>query len=235
MPKTATKELISEVFLTGWELGCKGLTVYRDGCRDGVLILQNTKENKPQGSIVPQHAPKRPKELNCDIHHATINGEKWTIFVGLLGKTPYEVIGGLARYVSIPKRVKSGKIVKINGANTPARYDLHYDYENPEEETVIKDIGNVFENSTQETFTRTISLSLRHGVPVQYIVEQLQKDNGKDSDLFSFNKGMGRVLKKYIVDGTKASQKTCDGCGGTDLVYKEGCATCFNCGFSKCG
>jgi ribonucleoside-diphosphate reductase alpha chain len=234
LPKDASKELISEVFLTGWELGCKGLTVYRDGCRDGVLILDDNKINKEE-TIVSHHAPKRKKELNCDIHHATIQGEKWTIFVGLLGKAPYEVIGGLAKYVSIPKRVKSGKIVKVNGAVVPARYDLHYDYENPEEETVIKDIGNVFENSVQETFTRTISLSLRHGVPVQYIVEQLQKDNGKDSDLFSFNKGMARVLKKYIVDGTKASQKTCEFCGGTELIYKEGCVSCMSCQWSKCG
>lgn len=233
LPKDASKELISEVFLTGWELGCKGLTVYRDGCRDGVLILDDNKINKEE-TIVSHHAPKRKKELNCDIHHATINGEKWTIFVGLLGKIPYEIIGGLAKYVSIPKRVKSGKIVKINGTTVPARYDLHYDYESPEEETVIKDIGNVFENSTQETFTRTLSLSLRHGVPIQYIVEQLQKDNGKDSDLFSFNKGMARVLKKYIVDGTKASQKTCDGCNGTELIYKEGCVSCLVCGWSKC-
>jgi ribonucleoside-diphosphate reductase alpha chain len=232
LPNDVTKETVGEIYMSAWEHGCKGYTVYRDGSRDGVLITK--KSNNNQETIVPHHAPRRKKELECDIHHATINGEKWTIFVGLLGKTPYEVIGGLAKYVSIPKRVKSGKIVKVNGTVVPARYDLHYDYENPEEETVIKDIGNVFENSTQETFTRTISLSLRHGVPIQYIVEQLQKDNGKDSDLFSFNKGMGRVLKKYIVDGTKASQKTCDGCGGTELIYKEGCVSCLVCGWSKC-
>ena len=235
LPKDATRETVSEVYMAAYDSLCKGFTVYRDGCRDGVLVSSSPVVSK----FEQRNAPKRPKELSCDIHHATVMGEKWSLFVGLMDGKPYEIIGGLAKYVCIPKRVKSGKITKINGPDNPrARYDLHYDFEqDTEEETIIKDIGRVFENPTNEAFSRTMSLALRHGTPVQYVVEQLLKGSDKDSSLQSFSKVVSRVLKKYIQDGTKSSsQKTCENpdCLNPEIVYKEGCVSCMSCGWSKC-
>jgi ribonucleoside-diphosphate reductase alpha chain len=216
--------------MAGWESGCKGVTVYRDGCRDGVLI---TAEVKKKDSFTTHDAPKRPKELMCDIHQATIQGEKWTIFIGKLEDKPYELFGGLSRYVNIPKKVKEGKILKFNGvANPIARYDLHYG--DIDDETIIRDLTSVFENPTHGAFTRTLSLALRHGAPVQFIVEQLQKGD-KGSDFYSFSKVISRVLKSYIANGTKASSKKCPSCSLESLVYKEGCISCESCGHSKCG
>jgi ribonucleoside-diphosphate reductase alpha chain len=98
----------------------------------------------------------------------------------------------------------------------------------------IKDIGNIFQNETNSAFSRVLSLSLRHGAPVQYVVEQLIKGSDKESDLFSYSKGMSRVLKNYIKDGTKTSQKKCEVCDSTNLAFQQGCVTCLNCGNSKC-
>ena len=97
---------------------------------------------------------------------------------------------------------------------------------------VIKDITNIFNNTTYATFTRTLSLALRHGTPVQFVVEQLLK--GTDEDLFSFSKAASRVLKHYIIDGTTRDKKCLD-CGASDLIYQEGCMLCKSCGSSKCG
>jgi ribonucleoside-diphosphate reductase alpha chain len=65
------------------------------------------------------------------------------------------------------------------------------------------------------------------------MVEQLQKD--KAADMFSFSKVIARVLKKYISDGTQASEKKCDNCGseGT-MIFQEGCVSCTSCSWSKC-
>lgn len=241
VPNETPVEVIKDIYMTGWESGCKGVTVYRDGCRSGVLISAE----KPKTTVVAaeddafsdHHAPRRPKELNCDVIHTTVKGERWTFFVGKLNERPYEVMGGLSKYVTIPKRIKNGKILKHNGELNPvARYDFHYDYEKgPEDESVVKDLNMMFENATNAAFTRTISLALRHGTPVQYIVEQLLKGSEKDDDLFSFSRAVSRVLKHFIKDGTKASDKKCSACGSVNLIYQEGCVSCMDCGHSKCG
>jgi len=55
-----------------------------------------------------------------------------------------------------------------------------------------------------------------------------------DEHLNTWKAGVERVVKKYIKDGEKAEGK-CPDCGSTNLVFKEGCLTCMNCGNSKCG
>lgn len=234
LPNSASKDLVAEIYLKAWESGCKGFTVYRDGCRSGVLVADSPKE-KPESASVGRQAPKRPAELPCDVHIMTVGGEKWTFFVGMLDSKPYEIIGGLSKFVSIPKRVKNGKIIKTTVPDG-ARYDFCFDFEKgPDEETIIKDTTNCFENATHGAFTRTISLALRHGTPVQYIVEQLAKGSEKEDDLFSFSKAAARVLKQYIAEGTKGNtDKKCKECGANGLVYSEGCLRCLNCGNSKC-
>jgi ribonucleoside-diphosphate reductase alpha chain len=235
LPSDVDIETVKDVYMTGWELGCKGITVYRDGSRSGVLVATTDKaENTRMSSnISTSVAPKRIDELTCDIHQANIKGEAWTILVGLLNGSPYEVIGGLSEYVEIPRRYQSGKIKKRVRKSVPSKYDLVVGTNG--EEFVIKDVVKVFDNPNHSAFTRTISLGLRHGVPVQYMVEQLQKD--KDADLFSFSKVIARCLKKYIVDGTKVSNGVFDTgcCDSPNVVYQEGCATCVNCGMAKCG
>jgi len=229
LPNNVTEDLVSEVYMKAWEAGCKGFTIYRDGSRSGVLISNEPKKEKDgrPTDINPVMAPKRPQSLDCDIKKVKIDGESWTIFVGLLNGKPYEVFGGLAKFVDIPSKNKVGKIVKTNGI-----YNLVSGSD--EDQLTIKDIANVFENKTYEAFTRMISLNLRHGVPVHYIAEQLTKD--KYAEMTSFSKVIARVLKSYIKDGEKSSsEKKCPSCGSEDsLIYQEGCLTCKSCGYSKC-
>lgn len=232
IPNEATEELVDTVYMKAWESGCKGFTVYRDGCRSGVLVSQDKQD---KNDFIQTTAPKRDKKMPCDIHRVTISGEAWTILVGLYKEKPYEVFGGLSKYVLIPKKYKTGAIIKTNKkrSNGGGVYELHYG-EDEEDMNVVGDIIDVFDNPTHGAFTRTLSLALRHGAPVQYICEQLQKDE-KDSDMYSFSRVIARVLKKYIADGTKSSDKICENCGAEGaVVYKEGCKTCASCGYSKC-
>ncbi len=237
IPEEATKELVSQVYMRAWEKGCKGFTVYRDKCRDGVLISKSTaasnktQDGRPMG-IELVMAPKRPLELPCDIKKAKIQGEQWTIFVGLLDGKPYEVFGGLSKYVDIPNKFKMGKIAKNGKVQDITTYNLIVG--EGEDQMMVKDIANVFENANFGAFTRTISLALRHGTPVQYVVEQLQKD--KHSDVTSFSIVIARVLKHYIKDGTKSTaQRKCPKCGKENsFAYQEKCLKCMNCDWSKC-
>jgi ribonucleoside-diphosphate reductase alpha chain len=222
LPKGTAPEVVAELYQLGWKLGLKGITVYVDGSRDGVLITETKKDVFPQ-----YNAPKRPQTLECDIHNLTVKGEKWTVLVGLLDNKPYEILGGANKLVDLPKSAKKGTILKTSITKNKARYDLVVD------DLTVKDVVQVFDNANYSAFTRLLSLSLRHGAPINYVVEQMQKD--ETSDMFSFARCIARVLKQYVPNGTKATgQKTCDECGSTELSYQDGCVSCTTCGWSKC-
>ena len=228
LPKGTDPEVVSRLYQLGWKLGLKGITVYVDGSRTGVLVT-NTDDEKEE---FPQHqAVKRPSDLPCNIHHTTIQGEKWIILVGMLDGKPYEVMGGLSNLIEIPAKHTEGILVKHPRKTMNSVYDLRVGKNG--DTIVVKDIVKVFDNPNYAAFTRLISLSLRHGANIQYVVEQMQKD--RDSDMFSFAKCVARVLKNYITDGSKASDKVCPECGADGLIYVEGCLTCRDCGYAKCG
>jgi|LWDU01.1.fsa_nt_gi ribonucleoside-diphosphate reductase alpha chain len=229
LPSDASVEDVKKVYWRGWKKGLKGVTVYRDGCRSGVLVADTDGETR---QFQTHKAPKRSSSLECEIHHTTIQGQAWTILVGLMDDRPYEIMGGLRQYIEIPRKYKFGELVKIPYKSKDSRYDLVVG--NDGDQLVIKDIVRMFDNPNHSAFTRTISLALRHGAHIQYVVEQLQKD--READMFSFAKVVARVLKKYIANGTKASTHTCENCS-TDgsLVYQEGCVMCTSCGHGKCG
>lgn len=234
LPKETTAETVGTIYLEAWKKGLKGVTVYVDGSRDGVLIEKTKQLNDSKErpiTIQQSQAPTRPIELTCDIKKAKVQGEEWTLFVGLLDGKPYEVFGGLSKHVDIPNKCKTGKLIKNGKVDGVSTYNLIIG--DGDDQMTIKDLVNVFENPNFGSFTRTISLALRHGAPIQYIVEQLQKD--KHSDMTSFSRVTARVLKSYIQDGTKSTDKTCPTCKkDNSLIYESGCVMCSVCGWSKC-
>ena len=186
-------------------------------------------------AIKESHAPRRPAKLVCDIHRANIKGEQYLVLVGMMDDRPYEIFAGLSQYVEVPKKAKRGTLIK-NGRNKDgiATYNLEIGLAD-DDVVVFKDVVELFDNPTYGAFTRTLSTAMRHGVPVQHLVEQLRKD--KHGDITSFSSVIARVLSKhYIPDGTKSGQeKSCPSCGSDQLAYQQGCVTCMQCGNSKCG
>jgi len=228
LPEETPPALVGELYMEAWKRGLKGVTVYVEGSRSGVLVTKKA-ENTEE---FPQHtAPKRPIELDCNLHHTTIKGEKWVIMVGLMDDKPYEVMGGLSNLIEIPRDKAKGILVKNPRKSMNSIYDLKVGTNG--DTIIIKDLVKVFDNANHSAFTRMISLGLRHGASIQYVVEQLQKD--RDSDMFSFAKCVARVLKNYIPDGQEATEKTCSECNEPNLIYVEGCVTCTSCGYAKCG
>jgi ribonucleoside-diphosphate reductase alpha chain len=226
--------MVREIYLTAWKHGCKGITIYRDSCREGVLVSNDVNDLDRPMNIVDSHAPKRPNKLECDVHRVNVKGEQYLVFVGLLNNRPYEVFAGLSECVEVPKKAKKGILVKNGRKEGVATYNLKIPY-GDDDEIMFKDVVNLFDNPAYGALTRTISLALRHGVPIQYLVEQLRKD--RHSDFTSFSNVIARVLSKaYVKDGTKATfEKTCELCGSTKFTYQQGCPQCMGCGNGKCG
>ena len=65
LPSTVTEEEVSEIYMESWKKGLKGITVYRDGSRSGVLITESTKDKQ---TFEYKDAVKRPRELDADVH-----------------------------------------------------------------------------------------------------------------------------------------------------------------------
>lgn len=237
LPKSASKKLVHECYMRAWKSGCKGFTVYREGSRTGVILdgseQKQSGDAREQDQITETHAPRRPSHLPCDIQHTSVKGEKWVVIVGLMKDKPYEVFAGLADKVDLSKSVKRAVLFKHpkKAKKSESVYDLRPDVD---KDALVQDVVAQFNNPTYGSLTRSVSLSMRHGVPVQFIVEQLTRD--KNADITSFNAALARVLKRYIQDGsTSSSEKSCSQCGASPLTYLEGCVSCVSCGWSKCG
>lgn len=236
LPENVSRDVVSRCYLRAWQKGCKGFTIYREGSRTGVIIDPKAgakpKDPRESGEIQTTHAPKRPVELPCDVHFTRIKGEAWIVLVGRLNDKPYEVFAGEAdKVIQIPRKHQRGMLIKRPKKGAESIYDLALG--EGEDQLVVKDVVTTFADEENGAFTRALSLSMRHGVPTQYIVEQLLRD--KNSDFQRFSAVLARVLKKYIQNGSAASsQKACTQCGASPLTYQEGCATCKACGWSKC-
>lgn len=81
--------------------------------------------------------------------------------------------------------------------------------------------------------TRVISLLLRHGVLMKFIVAEL--DKVQDVYVGSFLYQIKKFMSQYIKDGEQVEGETCPNCGSKNLVYQEGCKSCLDCNDSKCG
>lgn len=208
LPETVSAAEVRSIYEQAWREGLKGVTVYRDNCRTGVL-LTGPGSGVGSGRVVEHDAPARPERLECDIHRVTVDGEGWTICVGLLDGRPYEVFAGLSRTVEVPRRWSKGEIVKVRlsrradarparrgGSKGASRYDLVVgDADDP---LVVRDIAVAFGDEETGWATRLLSTSLRHGVPLKFIVQQLRRAGG--ASLGALNRVMARVLAGYVVD-----------------------------------
>lgn len=213
LAKETTEEEIADIYIESWKQGLKGITIYRDGCREGVL----TKVEKPT-TITDRQAPKRPKELEADAYLIKAKGEQFIILVGMLDGKPYEIFAFRPRN-PISFKPHKGIITKVS--------KMHYSFTS--EIFHIDNLELANENVEENAATLYSSMLLRHGVNIKYIVKTAKKVN---DNISSFSSAMCRVLSKYIPN-EEIKGEVCPDCGGT-LVREGGCIHCKDCGYSKC-
>jgi len=242
LPEDVSEETVSKVYETGWRSGCKGITVYRDGSRSGVLVGVEEKKT----DFHENHAPKRPKRLKGEIHRFQNSLEKWIAVVGIKDGKPYEIFTGKFEngLSNLPNNVKDCEVVKniievevLNDDNEPIkikkkRYDIEYLDSNGVKQ-VHAGLNHAF-NPEYWNYAKLFSGVLRHGMPIVYVYELIDSLNLNSDHLNTWKNGVARVIKRYVKDGEKGKGK-CPDCGSDNLVYKEGCLTCMSCGNSKCG
>jgi len=216
IPENTPVEMVDKVYRTAHKSGCKGMTIYREGSRSGILVSNNEIKDE----LLYIDAVKRPKELPVDIYHKTALKENWIIIVGKLGDKPYEIwaFPEVENHL-FPTKITKGKLIKTKSRHYRlVGEDLGKTYEI---ENIVALVGDLGQSST-----RKFSMMLRHHIDPKWIIQDISEYQLVNS----FEKVIQRVLKNYVIDdGEKCSE-----CGG-ELIHKDGCVICKECGWSKCG
>ena len=241
LPNDVDEELVGKLYEEAWRVGCKGVTVYRDGSRSGVLIAaSDKKEDVPDGKTIcfpyDEEHFTRPKELECDVVRFQNAKDKWIAFVGLKDGKPYEIFTGLAddeEGILLPKTVTEGKIIKTTDGNGNKRYDFQFQNKRGYK-TTVEGLSHKFDKEYWN-YAKLISGVLRYGMPIDQVIKLVSGLQLDSESINTWKVGVERALKKYIPDGTHIAGQECPSCGHKALIYQEGCLTCKNCGYSKCG
>ena len=235
LPSDVSESLVGELYLEAWRVGCKGVTVYRDGSRSGVLI--STEEKKEEENDTLEHFPlTRPEVLEAEVVRFQNNKEKWIAFIGLSDGKPYEIFTGLADDedgILLPRWVNEGYIIKNRNEDGTGRYDFQFENKRGYK-TTIEGLSHKFDPEYWN-YAKLISSTLRHGMPIEKVVELINSLQLDSESINTWKNGVARALKRFVPDGTEIKGQTCMNCNGTNLIYQEGCLTCKDCGSSKCG
>ncbi|MDW7694372.1 adenosylcobalamin-dependent ribonucleoside-diphosphate reductase [Flammeovirgaceae bacterium SG7u.111] len=240
LPEDVAVERVGEIYLEAWKHGLKGITVYRDGSRSGVLVADTKKEEKDKdqvlNEIIETKAPKRPKELEARVIRFRNEDQQWLGVVGLLNGRPYEVFTGRAEDAfALPSYVTQGWIIKSSVEDgDSSRYDFRYT-DSQGYRVTIEGLSRSFSKEFWN-YAKLISSILRHGMPLPQIVDLVSNLNLDKDYINTWKNGVARALIKFIPNGTNAADRMCGSCGDPEgLIYQEGCLKCKSCGYTKCG
>lgn len=232
IPETATEDLVSQIYQKAWESGCKGMTIYRDGSRSGVLVSNDKKGEASKDDFIETKAPPRPRIIEADVIRFQNNYEKWLAVIGKINDKPYEVFTGKAEDFYLPPYVETGWVVKVKNKGERTRYDFQFEDKQGYRITVPA-LSRSFEQEFWN-YAKLISGVLRHGMPLNYVIDLISNLNFPEDNINTWRNGVVRSLKRYIPDGTQAVDTICPACGEDTVVYEDGCLICKSCGHSKC-
>jgi len=225
-PRDARPEDVERVYLLAYELGVKGVTIYRDGSRqEQVLNIGEVKRKSADGG----KGSAGPIQMELGPQGTAVMPVRPSRSPVLHGETREKVTGCGSLYVTINEDEFGPREVFANMGKA----------------------GGCASAST-EAIGRLISLAFRYGVPPDKIVKQLRgirchvPHGFGPNQILSCPDAIGKALaEKYHVGGNgnkvvgqleipiQYAQGACPDCGGA-IEYEGGCMVCRACGYSKC-
>ena len=237
-PRDATPDDVKEVYWLAYRLGCKGVTIYRDGSRES-QVLNIGKVNAPKADA-PQEEKVREVAKKCAPEGAPPR---------IVPRPRPEITNGLT------ERVKIG----CGNLYITVNYDEHGICE------VFTNTGRHGGCPSQsEATSRLVSVALRSGLDVDTIIKQLRGIRCPSTirqpgmKVTSCPDAIARMIQKVVhyQNGNGVSSavsipdtydtdtdvipvpadggQLCPECGGL-IEHEGGCVICHNCGYSKCG
>jgi ribonucleoside-diphosphate reductase alpha chain len=225
LPEDITEDIISNIYRTAWECGCKGMTIYREGSRPGILTQGKKTGNKALSST-------RPEKLEADVVRFKNEEEEWIAVIGLYENRPYEIFTGRASRFHLHPDITKGWVLRTK---TPEMEHARYDFIYTDKDGFECTIGGLSRTFKKEywNYAKLISGILRQGMPLPNVVNLVANLNLENDSIVTWTKGVSRALSKYIKDGTKTG-KTCPNCSQDTLIFQSGCICCSNCDYTGC-
>lgn len=238
-------ETIADIYMTAYKAGLKGITVYREGCREGILLTEQPEDQSAIEKTQPvvAEAQSISAESNKDVPVIARKAPR---------SRPMMTTGATRRI-----RTGEGSLYITINEDENGLCEIFT--------TIGKAGGNAAAQS--EAISRLISLALRSGIDPYAIVKQLKGISGPNPTwedgrlILSTPDAIGKALDDYlkhresnvgdeqhvqftlatatetvnkeIADYTTKNLVTCPDCGST-VQHQEGCVSCPSCGFSKC-
>ncbi|WP_339784710.1 adenosylcobalamin-dependent ribonucleoside-diphosphate reductase [Paenibacillus sp. FSL R7-0313] len=263
-PADFTVEDTAELYELAFDLGCKGVTIYRDGSRD-VQVLSTSKKEETKAE---DQNTAEAEEKQGQASDGTSNSQ-----VGVRTHSSDQVPSSSTvldkQYRSRPQ-VLRGATYKIN---TP--FGMAYITINDLEGTpgeIFLNVGKAGSDvfAMAEALGRVCSLFLRygdHGHKVELLIKHLKGIGGTGAIGFGANRvesiadAVAKALESHVQSNVQEnetgalqeqkqvkstypqvedqknfteSRDLCPSCGSASLMNVEGCKTCSNCGYSKC-
>lgn len=216
LPENISEKIVSDIYMSAWHNGLKGVTVYRENSRSGVLI-NTTSENKTQTKFDYHDAPKRPKSLPADYYVTKSKGKTYAVIVGLYENKPYEIFA----YENPECKVNTTGVIIKKGKG---KYTFQSD------ECTIENLELSTDLIEEKSSTVYISMLLRHGARPNFVTKTMTK---VDDNIVSFSSAIRRIINKHYVNGSIITSEDCPDCGAK-LHNEGGCIICKECGYSKC-
>lgn len=254
LPADITLEEVQNIYMMAWKLGCKGITVYREGSRQGILVTESGAEQEKAKKELKENGTTRDEGIETNHPNLTESPHPASIKEVTPIKRPQMLQG----FTEVIKTGYGNLYVTVNT------------YEGKPFEVFVQ-IGKsgYTAMADAEATGRLVSLALRSGISVDQVVEQLEGIGGS-SPVFSEGKlvmsipdAIATVLKKHFVKKNSNRQmikgeeaetmnpladsqryssgpsrdimpEACPDCGDRALAFESGCVTCRSCGYSKC-
>jgi ribonucleoside-diphosphate reductase alpha chain len=228
LPETITPEEVAKIYFLGWKLGCKGITVYREGSREGILLTEKkAKEAAGEGKRAVRTPRPRPKvvrgktyRMKTEMGHLYVTNnedEEGLVEVfanlGKSGSSAMAFTEAIGRLISLALRsgVKPTAIIDELSLIRGLR-------------PVVQEDGKVV-FSVPDAIAKAMEEYLKGGEQLALLEEV--KDVKPNPGL--------KHPPSAAANGHEPKRETelCPSCGGL-LIFTNGCYVCSDCGFSEC-
>ena len=208
-PNEATVEEVARVYTLAYDLGCKGVTIYRDGCRENqVLTTGKSYEQQPEAPVNPEPR-SRPMEVTGVTRAMTTGCGRLYITINSDAHGPFEVFGNMG---------KAGGCASSQTEALARLVSLAF-RSGLKPEHIIKQLKGI--SCHMPAWEQGGGKILSCADAFAQAVERLLMPQGKQLAIDFNGKSFGHV-------------GACPECGGP-LAHEEGCLTCHGCGYSQCG